>query len=96
MKKEIDTFVPSLLENGQQISQRSSKSVHRPRRDQIELLGIHCLHHRVKSGALVAALGTADAGVFVDFPNLPSRPIRHRTQFAQLVFGVLFDVLTRT
>ena len=39
---------------------------------------------------MIPALGAADAGVLVDFPDFPARPIRHRTQFAQLVVGVLF------
>jgi hypothetical protein len=63
--------------------------------DHIGFPGIHCLHHRFQTGTLVPTLGATDAGVFVDLPNLPSRPIRHRAQLAELVFVSCFDVLTR-
>ncbi|KRR03324.1 hypothetical protein CP49_09815 [Bradyrhizobium valentinum] len=85
-------FFLKLLQDAEQVGQRSTEPIHRPCGDHIELLGIHRLHR--PSGTFVPALGTADASVLVDFLNLPARPFRNRDQFAALIVGVCLDVLT--
>jgi len=66
--------VQSLNKRGQ-----SCVVIHRPGRDHVELAGIDGLQHGVEPRTLVPALGIADAGFLVDFPNLPARSIRHGT-----------------
>jgi hypothetical protein len=95
MQKQIHALFLEVLQDAEQVRERSTKPIHRPGSDHIEFLGVHRLHHRYQTRTLVPTLGTTDAGILVNLPNLPPRPIRHRALLAQLIFGVLFRCADR-
>jgi hypothetical protein len=78
------------LENAEQVGKRSTEPVHRPSGDHIELLRVHCLHHRIKPRTLVPALRAANAGVLVNLDDLPAGARGDRFKFTALIAGFLF------
>jgi hypothetical protein len=72
MKEQTDSLVVETLENAQQVGERSTEPIHRPRRDHVELLRIHRLHHGIKPWALIPALGAADARILVNLDDPPA------------------------
>src|SRR6478672_1665121 len=77
------------LENGEQIGERSTEPIHRPRRDHVELFRVHRLHHGVEPWALVPALGAANASVLVDLDGLPAGSLSDGLQLATLIVSRL-------
>src|SRR5258705_1964523 len=89
VEEQTDALVMKALEYAEQVGERSSEPIHRPRRDHFKLFRVHRLHHGVKPGALIPALSAADASILVDLDNLPTGSLCHRLQLAALIVGVL-------
>src|SRR5258707_6597398 len=89
VEEQTDAFVMKALEYAEQVGERSSEPIHRPRRDHIELFRDHRLHHGVKPGALIPTLSAADASILVDLDNLPAGSLRDCFQLSTLIICVL-------
>src|SRR5262249_34949310 len=77
---------------GQQVQERASDAINRPRHDDIELAPASILQHLVEAGTLVAALGAADASILIARNHLPAPPLRNGLQLAPLVLHGLILV----
>jgi hypothetical protein len=47
VEEQTDTLFMKALENAEQVGERSTKPIHRPGRDHVELFRVHRLHHGV-------------------------------------------------
>jgi hypothetical protein len=47
VQEQTDRLFMKALENAEQVGERSTKAIHRPRRDHVELFRVHRLHHGV-------------------------------------------------
>jgi hypothetical protein len=87
MQKQIHALFLEVLQDAEQVREGSTKPIHRTGSDHIEFPGVHRLHHRFQTGTLVPTLGTTDAGILVNFTNLPPRPIRQESLLISWVFS---------
>src|SRR5215208_1196864 len=89
MEIEVDALGMKLAEHAEQILQRPSETVDRPRRNHIDLTACNCLQQPIQARSLVTALRSRDTRVLICGLDVPTVPCSDGLKLEFLVFGAL-------
>src|SRR5215213_6962426 len=89
MEVEVDALGMKLAEHAEQILQRPSEPVDRPRRNHIDVTARNGLKQPIQARSLVTALRSRDTRILIGGLNIPTMPCSHGLKLEFLVFGAL-------
>ena len=76
MQEQVDALGVQFAEEVEQVDQRPTQAIDRPRRDHIDVAAGNGLQQPIEPGALVAALGAGDTGVLEKLDEAPVMALR--------------------
>lgn len=86
---EVHVLGVSVVQEGDEIGQRSTEAVHAPRHDLFEVAAGHALQQSVEAGAPITSFGTANAFVGQDGDDIPALTLGDSVEFEKLVLDGL-------
>ena len=89
MEVEVDALGMKLAEHAEQILQRPSEPVDRPRRNHIDVTARNGLKQPIQARSLVTPLRSRDPRILIGGLNIPTMPCSHGLKLKFLVFGAL-------